>query len=82
MDLIEQSTAAMVASQHWKVLGMICKLRRNIYLEFNFCSSHHGGIIISILYIILGILQGCLLGPTLKINMVRVLCSSFAHIRI
>ena len=45
MDLIEQSTAAMVASRHWKVLGIICKLPRNIYLEFNFCSSHHDGII-------------------------------------
>ena len=38
--------------------------------------------LISILYVILGILQGCLLGPSLKINMIRVLCRSFAHMRI
>ena len=31
---------------------------------------------------ILDILQGCLLGPTLKINMMRVLCRSFAPMRI
>ena len=31
---------------------------------------------------ILGTLQGCLLGSTLKINMMRVLCRSFAPMRI
>ena len=36
----------------------------------------------SILYMILGILQGCLFGPTLKINIMRILCRSFAPMRI
>ena len=36
-------------------------------------------LLISILFVILGILQGCLLGPSLKVNMTRVLCTSFAH---
>ena len=39
--------------------------------------------LLSILYMILGIpLQGCQLDPTLKINMMMVLCRSFAPMRI
>ena len=51
MDLIEQSTAGMVAKgnhhTHQQVLGIIRKLPRNIYLAFNFCSSHHDGVILT-----------------------------------
>ena len=86
MNFIEQSIAAIVARgnhlSHWKILRIIRKLPRNIYLTFNFCSSHHDGAIHSILYMILSILQGCMLGSTLKINMMRVLYRSFAPMRI
>ena len=49
MNLIEQSIAAVVARgnhrTHQKILGIIRKLPRNIYVAFNFCSSYHDGVI-------------------------------------
>ena len=67
MYLIEQSTAATVCQGTfiWNLPFVLLMME----------------LLISILYIILGILQGCLLCPTLKIN-IRVLCRSFAHMRI
>ena len=85
LNLIEQSIAAICQGQPSSILESfrsICKLPRNIYLTFNFCSSHHDRVFISILYMIIGILQGCLLGPILKISMMRVLCRSVAPMRI
>ena len=82
LNVIERSIAAMVARGNHLLYQKVLDQYVNCQGTFNFCSSHHDRVFISILYMIIGILQGYLLGPILKISIMRVLCRSVAPMTI